>query len=105
MKQVNRTVLTALLFIATAACSETGPSGPVDVADDLVAGMVVSNAQAKMVNSVAALSVAGNAAFVSAAPGTFPDAFAATLANRTRDLCREAETFFFSGRTRCVKAA
>ena len=84
MKQVNRTVLTALLFIATAACSETGPSGPVDVADDLVAGMVVSNAQAKMVNSVAALSVAGNAAFVSAAPGTFPDAFAATLANRTR---------------------
>ncbi len=82
MKQMIRTVTTALLS-TVAACSDSGPSGPVNLPDDVVPGMVVSNAATKLANGAHAAVSAGNSAFVSAAPGTFPDAFAAMLVNRT----------------------
>ena len=92
MRTIRRVslIMTAIAIAAT-ACSEQTPSAP-DIAPlQPPPGMVVSNALSG--STIASLGSrnssiatgAENAAYVSAVPGTFPQAFSVTIRNETRN--------------------
>ncbi len=78
------------LVAGATGCSEQGPSAPDERNATLPSGMFVSNARFNSGTAVSAglrssLGVSAvNVAFVSAAPGTFPNATSASVYNRTR---------------------
>ncbi|MGK2962229.1 MAG: Ig-like domain-containing protein [Gemmatimonadaceae bacterium] len=95
MRTIDRIAsLTALaVAVAAMACSEKSPSEPgtpVPIQEP-PPGMIVSNAlAASTIASIGSgsgsnVAVAGNTAYVSAAPGTFPQAFSVTIRNETRN--------------------
>src|SRR5688572_1189380 len=95
MKQKTIARLRLVFAMFVSACSDGNVSGPgddgsvPDVTAELPTGMVVSNAltstASPAVTGTSSLGASATISYVSSAPGTFPDATAATIRNQTKN--------------------
>ena len=85
MKGIIRAGL--ILTIAAGACSDKDPSGPEPATASVPEGLGISNAVPVSTSSIGApglvRAAANSVAYVSAAPGTFPEGTSATVRNTT----------------------
>src|SRR5688572_17099968 len=90
MRRTTVIALSVAAAVGAAACSDRSPSGPGDMKLNPPQGMVVSNPSVSAGTAVStelrssAVASANTQAYVSAEPGTFPDAVSVSLRNETK---------------------